>query len=154
MNSIMFNKDDLLKEMVNKQLKNIPHDKKLNYTDMKRIIDGTKKSIFDGDECCLWSKSLTNKKNKSNSQCYINFWLKGDKKPLHRILHINYVDNLESNHYIKYICDNKGVCCNINHFKKVEKKIKNEKKIIAEKNVPSVVFTRECIKKKLTVNFS
>jgi len=59
---------------------------------------------------------------------------------LHRLLYINYVGELDDDEYIKYVCMNKGRCCNIHHIKKfkydksvthkkaAEKKDKNKKK--------------------------
>ena len=40
------------------------------------------------------------------------------KIALHRILYNNYVEEIHDNEYIKFICSNKGRCCNINHMKK------------------------------------
>ena len=53
---------------------------------------------------------------------YINFYFKGKKCALHRLLYLNYVGKLENKEYLKYKCKNKGVCCNINHFNKITKK--------------------------------
>ena len=40
---------------------------------------------------------------------------------LHRILYLNYIDDLNKNEYLKFNCPNKGICCNINHFNKINK---------------------------------
>ena len=49
---------------------------------------------------------------------YINFYFNKKKIALHRLLYINYVEDVSPNEYIKFLCDNKGKCCNINHMKK------------------------------------
>ena len=116
---------DKLKLLKNKQLNNIPENKKLKESDMKRIIKYTNNCLFS-NECCLWTGYITNNKSK-----YINFYFNGKKTALHRLLYINYIGNLHDNIYLSYKCNNEGICCNINHL--IIKK-NNKKKIIKNKN--------------------
>ena len=118
------NNNDIIYELMHKQIKNVLHDYKLTFDDMKRISKHIDKSIFS-DECVIWNGYITNNKKG----CYINFFFNGKKIALHRILYCNYIDNLNSNEYIKFTCINKGKCCNINHFKKITYAITNKNNI-------------------------
>ena len=60
---------------------------------------------------------------------YINFYFRGKKIALHRLLYINFIGNLDDDEYIKFSCTNKGKCCNLNHlikYKYVNNKQKNK----------------------------
>lgn len=109
--------NDIFKELVKKQLKNIPSQWKLNINDMKRICKYIDTSIFDPYECCIWKGYITNA-NNSNKGTYVNFYFKNKKVALHRLLYSNFVAPLDSSEYLKFNCDNKGVCCNVNHYEK------------------------------------
>jgi hypothetical protein len=113
----MGTKKEILHEMLQKQRKNVL--KKLSYNDITRIVKNINKSIF-GTECCLWEGYITNINNNVKSQ-YINFYFKDKKIALHRLLYLNYIGDISNNEYIKFKCENKGVCCNINHLSKFEK---------------------------------
>jgi len=129
----------LFNDLVNKQLQNIPPSKKLQYNDIKRLCGYINGNIFDESKCTLWSGYVTNYKNPQRG-VYINFYFRKKKVALHRLLYINYVGELDDDEYIKYVCMNKGRCCNIHHIKKfkydksvthkkaAEKKDKNKKK--------------------------
>ena len=119
----MNDKLDILK---NKQLKNIPENKKLKETDLLRIIKYTNNSIF-GTECSIWQGYITNNKSK-----YINFYFNKNKIALHRLLYINYIGELYENVYLSYNCKNPGICCNINHFIVKKKNKKNNNKNTVE----------------------
>ena len=41
-------------------------------------------------------------------------------------MYYNFVNDLDSDEYIKFTCSNKGICCNIHHMKK-HKYIKKNK---------------------------
>ena len=82
---------------------------------MNRISKNLNSSIFDNNKCCIWNGYITNN-NDDNRAKYINFYFNKKKIALHRLLFINYNDNLNKNEYIKYTCNNKGICCNINHM--------------------------------------
>ena len=111
------NNDKIFNELIKHQLINIPTQWKLNINDMKRIRKYIDTSIFDENDCCIWNGYITNMDN-TNKGVYVNFYF-GDKKvALHRLLYSNFVAPLKSNEYIKFKCDNKGICCNINHYEK------------------------------------
>jgi len=122
----MNNKNDILKELIKNQRKNIKVNDKLSLSDMNRISNNLEQSILGQNECSIWKGYITNN-NSTNRSKYINFYFNHKKTALHRLLYINYVDKLEKNEYIKYTCKNKGICCNINHLKKSKKN--NLKKI-------------------------
>jgi hypothetical protein len=104
--------NQLLNEMKQKQLESCDKEKKLSESDMKRIIKYIDNSIFDKDNCSLWSGYVTINKNK-----YINFYFNKKKTVLHRLLFNNFKENIHDNSYLTYTCKNKGNCCNINHLK-------------------------------------
>ena len=126
--------EDVLKELLSKQIKNIDITKKFDYSDIKRISKYLNKSIFNTNECVIWSGYITNINNISKG-VYINFYFRKKKYALHRLLYSNYIGNLYSDEYLKFMCPNKGTCCNINHFNKFKynpetDKIENNNKII------------------------
>ena len=112
------------------------------------IIDTIQTSIFDCSSCSLWNGYVTNKSQKSKTS-YINFYFRHKKVALHRLLYENYVSSIPDNQYIKYSCDNKGVCCNINHMYTLEPNIK-PKDISKETIKPKSKKEKE---KNLIVNF-
>ena len=104
--------------MLQYQKKNLSYKIKLEFDDIKRIVNNIDSSIFDDNECCIWKGYITN----SNEKCkYVNFYFKHHKIALHRILYVNYVGPLDENQYLKFTCQNKGICCNINHIEKCNK---------------------------------
>ncbi len=112
------NKNNLfLKELLTKQLKNVSSSKKLSYNDIKRISKFISLSIFDKDNCSLWTGYITNEKNQTKGT-YINFYFNKKKIALHRLLYLNYIGEISNDEYIKFSCENKGKCCNINHMNK------------------------------------
>ena len=120
--------NDRLELLKSKQLNNIPEKKKLKENDLKRIVKYTDNCLF-GSECSLWKGYITNNKSK-----YVNFYFNGNKMALHRLLYLNFIDDLHDNIYLSYKCNNEGVCCNINHLilKKKNKKKKEIKKNTVE----------------------
>jgi hypothetical protein len=127
--------DKILVELIQNQQKNII-DKKLMYSDLRRISKYLTKSIFS-NECSLWNGYITTIKNDEKN-CYINFYFNGKKFALHRLLYINYIGELNDSEYIKFNCQNKGKCCNINHFYKILKNDNEEKKNESLKNEISI----------------
>lgn len=111
--------NELLTELITKQIKDLPHDKKLQYTDLKRICKYINTSIFDENRCCIWNGYITNS-NNSNKGTYINFYFRKKKAALHRLLYLNFVGELSNDEYLKFTCEKKGQCCNISHLKKFE----------------------------------
>ena len=103
-------------ELIQNQRKNIT-SKKLSYNDLKRISKYLLESIFSNN-CSIWNGYITIVKN-DDKNAYINFYYSGKKYALHRLLYINFIGDLGDNEYIKFKCNNKGKCCNINHFHKI-----------------------------------
>lgn len=154
------NNNILLKELLSKQLKNISGDKKLSYNDIIRINKFINISIFDPERCSLWNGYVTNEKNKTKGT-YINFYFNKKKIALHRLLYINYIGEISNEEYIKFSCENKGKCCNINHMKKYlysknfnseECKESEEGKKLKEKT-PDPKLHINTDKKKLIIEF-
>tara|TARA_B100001989_G_scaffold248512_1_gene222232 strand:+ start:41 stop:520 length:480 start_codon:yes stop_codon:yes gene_type:complete len=109
----------LLSELIDNQVKGIPVNKKLSYSDIKRITKYISKSIFDENNCCIWEGYITNSKpDKSYKGAYINFYFKKRKVALHRLLYSNFKESIDDTDYLKYTCENKGKCCNVNHMVK------------------------------------
>jgi hypothetical protein len=127
---------ELFNELLKKQLKTIPPDKKFRYSDLKRLCKYINTSIFDENICTMWNGYITNENNITKG-VYINFYFNGTKSALHRLLYINFIGELSENEYLKFTCENKGKCCNIMHLKKFsytkKKKIINSDNKIAEK---------------------
>ena len=115
-------KEKYLNEMIEKQIKNCNDNYKLSISDMKRILKYINYSIFEPNQCCLWSGYITNNKGK-----YINFYFNKKKIALHRLLYLNFIDNLYENQYLTYTCNNKGTCCNLNHIKVKKQHFKKTK---------------------------
>ncbi len=107
-------KKKILNELMTRQRKNIPIERKLQYRDMCRIIKYIDSSIL-GQKCCVWTGYITNLKNASKGT-YINFYFRNKKVALHRLLYKNYVGDVSDDDYLKFSCGHKGVCCNTNHM--------------------------------------
>lgn len=110
-------KSELLKQLLEKQIPDVVDEFKLKYSDLKRICQYINFSVFDGDECVLWDGYVTNS-NNDNKGTYINFYFRGRKMALHRLLYSNFIGELSNEEYLKFNCPHKGACCNINHLKK------------------------------------
>lgn len=157
--------NEMFKELIQKQRQNIPNDKKLQLNDLKRICKYINSSIFDKNSCCIWSGYITNK-NNSTKGTYINFYFRMKKVALHRLLYSNFVDDLNVDEYLKFNCDNKGMCCNIHHLKKFKYQKKNKSsgeesyqksKDSKNKNYITVInnnCSSEELKKKLYLTFN
>ena len=113
-------KNQILSDMLNLQRKGIISKFKLDIDDIRRIIYNINTSPFSDINCCIWTGYITDNE-KCNSK-YINFYFKHHKIALHRLLYINYVNDLNNNNYLRFICKNKGICCNIKHIEKFNKK--------------------------------
>lgn len=125
---IIKNSNEIFKELLKNQLPNVPSQWRLNINDMKRICKYINSSIFDLENCCIWNGYVTNM-NNTNKGTYVNFYFKNKKVALHRLLYSNFVAPLDSSEYLKFNCDNKGICCNINHYEKYKySKSNNTKK--------------------------
>jgi len=150
------NDNEIFKELINKQLRNIPLDKKLQYNDLRRICKYINSSLFDEHKCVLWSGYVTNE-NNSLKGTYINFYFRKKKSALHRLLYINFVDVLEEDEYIKFNCENKGKCCNIYHLKKYKYQKRNieeiEEKNIVKKKTINILNREDTLTEKLHITF-
>lgn len=159
--------NELFKELMDKQLSTVPYDKKLQYADIKRICKYINKTIFHPHDCSLWIGYVTNSNNAAKGT-YINFYFKKRKVALHRLLFENFVDELSKTEYLKFSCDNRGKCCNVNHLKKFsynkKRKSRAKKKVPPPKPKPtnktkgveidkSKKLTEEEIRKRLRVEF-
>jgi len=113
-------KNNILIELIDNQRKDCNLAVRLRLSDLKRIVKYIDTSIFDTKRCCIWRGSIIN--NKKRNSIYINFYFHRRKISLHRLLFANYIDGLKKNEYIKYNCNNKGRCCNINHMIRPNKK--------------------------------
>lgn len=111
------NSNEIFKELIKRQLSETPPQWKLNINDMKRICKYINTSIFDPNQCCIWNGYITNI-NNTNKGTYVNFYFRNKKVALHRLLYSNFVAPLDSSEYLKFNCENKGICCNINHYEK------------------------------------
>ena len=149
------NKNKLLIELINNQRIDANSEKKFSLKEITRLCNNITTSIFDENECCLWNGYISNLKNGRDK--YINFYYRGNKYALHRLLYLNYVGDLKKSEYLKYTCKNKGICCNINHIKKIYRNNKiPEKNIEIKKNVDTkieVIDLEKKNKKKLIIVF-
>jgi len=143
-------KKELLVTLLEKQRKDVPITKKLRYNDMKRLCKYIDSNIFDENVCTLWNGYITNVENV-NKGVYINFYFKGKKIALHRLLYINFVRDLADDEYLKYSCENKGKCCNVTHLQKFKY---TKTKIIKEKEKVKIPQTKQTKQVSLTLDFN
>ena len=114
----IYTKQNILDELIKRQRPDIPYEKKLFLSDMKRVCKFLKTGVFDHNKCSLWTGYITNL--NSSKGTYINFYFNKKKKALHRLLFINYVDDLEDDEYVKFRCLHKGYCCSIECMYKIK----------------------------------
>ncbi len=136
-------KDVLVKKLIKKQKKDINSDIKLTFKDMTRVCKHINTDPFDKKQCCLWTGNITNMNNHEKGR-YVNFYFNGKKQALHRLLYSNFVGILASDEYLKYKCENKGICCNINHFEKYSDDNLDDDNIQTrtDKNIDDVIIER------------
>lgn len=125
-------KKHLMTELCVKQRKHNNKKYLLKNKDLQRFINNINDSIFNNDnKCVIWNgKTIKNKKVE-----YVNFYLNKKKFALHRILYINFIDDINDNQYIKFNCNNSGKCCNLKHMV-IKQNINN---VIKEENILSNV---------------
>lgn len=111
------NSNEIFKELIKRQLPDVPSQWRLNINDIKRICKYISTSIFDEKNCCTWNGYITNM-NNSNKGTYVNFYFRNKKVALHRLLYSNFMATLDSSEYLKFNCENKGICCNVYHYEK------------------------------------
>jgi len=117
--------NNMLENLIKKQIKDVPSDKKLRYLDIKRISKFITSDIFDKHKCSIWRTYIDDPAPVKKSNIHINFYFNKKKMSLHRLLYSNFVDILTDAEYIKFTCDSKGKCCNVNHMKKCKYQDKN-----------------------------
>jgi hypothetical protein len=127
-------KNKILVELINNQIENIDNNKKLDVKSLQRISRNVENSLFS-NECVFWQGYITY--IQSTDVHYINFFFNGKKHALHRLLYLNFIGDLKKNEYLKYKCENKGKCCNINHILKINSKNKSLEKDQIEKKIDS-----------------
>ena len=130
--------DKILSELVKNQKQNLSEDKKLLFNDFKRLSKHLSKSIFNKKECSLW--------NKNNYNLYIFFYLNKKKYSLHRLLYYNFIGPIKDSEYIKFSCNNKGICCNIYHIY-----IINNNESLIQQNENHININKNTL--KIIVNF-
>lgn len=112
----MSKKNKILVELLEKQKKDVDNNIKLQYDDLRRITKYINTSIFSNN-CCVWTGHVANTNNKKKCK-YINFYFKNKKVALHRLLYSNYIGPLKKKEYLKFSCNNRGLCCNVTHLEK------------------------------------
>jgi len=146
-------KKELLVTLLEKQRKDVPITKKLRYNDMKRLCKYIDSNIFDENICTLWNGYITNVENV-NKGVYINFYFKGKKIALHRLLYINFIGDLANDEYLKYSCENKGKCCNVTHLQKFKytktKELNETKETITTQQTKQTKQTKQTQQTKQT----
>ena len=149
-------KNELLKELADNQIKNIQQHRRLRYKDMGRIAQYIDTSIFDKNNCSIWNGYVTNAK-KCKKGIYINFFFQDKKVALHRLLYENFVGPIDDECYLKFSCDNvehRGKCCNVNHMIKYKYNILNEEEMIVDFTDDNNFINKSKIKKQeLKISF-
>jgi len=154
-------KSILLDELISRQIPHLKTEVRLRYTDFKRLVKYIDTSIFDDNKCSIWKGYVTNANSEPRKASYVNFYFRNKKIALPRLLYNNFVGSIKSCEYIKYICNNRGKCCNINHMikfkhnscgecdddssdkeqlKKISKKRKTKNDNIEDKKVDKNIF--------------
>ena len=115
--------NDLFCEFLSKQRDNIPDNYcygKMNFTEMKRVHKHFKRQDIFGTECTKYDDLTSN---------YISITFRGKKVSLLRLLHHNFVGDIEKGDKINYHCSKKGNCCSINHHSFTKKIVDNNKDV-------------------------
>ena len=112
----MDDKINLFKKLIKKQKDDVDEDEKLTIKDLKRLCKYIDSNIFNKKKCCIWKGYVTNS-NRNDKTQFINFYFKGKRKIIHRILYANFIDKIDDNEYIKLTYNNRS-CCNVNHIVK------------------------------------
>jgi hypothetical protein len=74
-----------LKEMLQKQLPNLPIEVQLSAKDICRIRKHCPSTIFSPDECAVWTGHVTNV-NHVGKGIYVNFYFRRRKVALHCLM--------------------------------------------------------------------
>ena len=109
------NQNIIFQELIKNQRKDIILGKKLKLSDLKRISSYLSTSIFE-NKCSIWNGYIT---EFNTNSYYVNFYFNGKKHALHRLLYYNFIGEIGDNEYLKYNCVDKGRCCCLTHFTKI-----------------------------------
>jgi len=90
-------------------IKEIGNYGKMDFHDIKRLDMYIKGNIFVSDNCCLYTGEIKKK--------YSTISYKGKKVSVLRLLYHNYINDVESEDIVEYLCEKVGICCNLRHFK-------------------------------------
>ena len=82
---------------------------KLDFNDIKRLDLYINGNIFDDKSCSLYTGEIKKK--------YSTISYKGKKVSVLRILYHNFVDDINKDDILEYICEYPGLCCTLSHFK-------------------------------------
>lgn len=126
--------ENVFKELKKYQLLDVDEDKKLEDWDFLRISKNLDESIFTSKNCVLW-KGFVSNIGSTTKGTYVNFTFNYKKYALHRLLYLNYVGKIYEGEYVRYTCDRKGECCNINHFEKISSMDNNTRQILSKKRL-------------------
>ncbi len=80
---------------------------KMSFEDIQRVERNIQKDIF-ANECCIYKGEI---KNGFASISY-----KSKKVSVQRLLYHNYIGTIRRNQIIQYSCENKGLCCCLEHL--------------------------------------
>jgi hypothetical protein len=141
----------MINEMVNKQLKDVPIEDKMQFSDMKRLCKYFKQSLFDEDGCTVWNGYITNTNNPYKG-IYINFYFRRKRVALHRLLYKNYVGHVDNSCFVRLLCKNGKTCCNINHMMKFEKRTYQYPKKMIDDNVKNTKTKNNNNKSKILLD--
>lgn len=149
----------LILKMKNRQLQNLDPEKKLTFSDIKRIANYLDNDIFTESKCCIWKGYISSTSKKPGKGNYVNFYFRHKKVPLQRIIYENFIDSISDEEFLKFKCENKGKCCNMNHVEKVKysNTVLKKKELQKQKNLKKKKLLE--LKKKeeklsLTLEFS
>ena len=109
--------NQILNNLINFKKKDL-NKFKLTNEQILKISNNLTSDIFNSNECVIWEKY----KKKESKTKYLNIKINNKKMALHRVIFINYIDDLKKNEYVKYTCCNKGICFNLKHLKKKNQK--------------------------------
>ena len=146
--------DMMVKDIIERQIPDIPSDRKLQPKDILRICKNIDRSVFDRKRCCMWRGHVTNMNNLNKGR-YVNFYFRRKKVALHRLLYVNFVGELNDDEYLKFNCDNKGICCNIHHLKKFKyQKIPNKQEQETKRSSTKRSSTKRSSAKVVVISFA
>lgn len=106
--------ETIKKEVFSKKLR-VVHEHKLSYEQTVKFCTNITSSPFHPTKCCIWKGSKSNKKKKDGKGTQGVIWINKAKRPIHRVVHNNFIGPLYKGEILKTTCK-KRLCININHF--------------------------------------